>query len=154
MPENFIQLCYVTNDFERALGELQKTHAMGQFKELRDHRVPMTADRTAVGHFGLAFKGDTQLEVIEPLGGDAGIYSDFLEGSGFQMRFHHIGRHMTSFEEYGVALREAKAQWATPVDMAWFGGHYCYVDTRGLWGHYLELLCFPDGSIARDVPRY
>lgn len=154
MSQDFLQLCYVTNDFERAIEELRAAHDIGPFKELRDHRVPFSATQTAIGHFGLAFKADTQFEVIEPLDGDVDIYRQVLTGSGFQMRFHHTGRHIGSLDKYRTALAQLKARWPVPIDMEGFGGYYAYADARPLYGHYLELLCFPNASVATDVPRY
>lgn len=154
MTQGFMQFCYVTNDFGRAIDQLRRIHSIGPFKELRDHRVPTGPARAAVGHFGLAFKADLQFEIIEPLAEDVGIYRDFLTGEGFQMRFHHVGRNIASLAEYREALQQAKARWPVPIDMSAFGGHYAYADARAEFGHYFELLCFPDESIATSVPRY
>jgi hypothetical protein len=154
MSHDFLQLCYVTNDFDQAIDKLRGVHSIGPFKEMRDHRVPTRGDKAAIGHFGLAFKADTQFEIIEPLAEDVGIYTDFLAGEGFQMRFHHIGRHISSLPDYRKALQEAKARWSVPIDMSAFGGHYAYADTRAEFGHYLELLCFPSDSLPTSVPRY
>lgn len=154
MSEDFLQLCYVTNDFERAIEELRAVHDIGPFKELRDHRVPTSATQAVIGHFALAFKADTQFEVIEPLSGAADIYRSVLNGPDFQMRFHHIGRHIASFSKYQEALTRLKARWPAPIDMEGFGGYYAYLDARPLYGHYLELLCFPQASVATEVPRY
>lgn len=154
MADDFLQLCYVTNDFDQAIDKLRSVHSIGPFKEMRDHRVPTRADRVAIGHFGLAFKADTQFEIIEPIAEDVGIYRDFLDGSGFQMRFHHIGRHIASLPEYREALSQAKARWPIPIDMAAFGGHYAYADARAEFGHYIELLSFPSNALPTSVPRY
>lgn len=154
MAGDFLQICYVTNDFEQAIAELRNVHSIGPFKEMRNHRVPTRDDRAAVGHFALAFKADTQFEIIEPVSEDVSIYRDFLSGPGFQMRFHHLGRHIVSLTEYQEALRQAKSRWPVPIDMAAFGGYYAYLDARAKFGHYLELLCFPAASVATDVPRY
>lgn len=154
MSQDFLQLCYVTNDFDRAVEQLRGIHSIGPFKELRDHRVPMGPGRAAIGHFALAFKADTQFEIIEPLAEDVGLYRDFLQGEGFQMRFHHIGRHIASVEAYREALQQIKARWSVPIDMEGFGGYYAYADARADFGHYLELLCFPGESVATSVPRY
>ncbi len=154
MSQDFLQLCYVTNDFERAIDQLRSLHSIGPFKELRDHRVPTSPGKAAVAHFGLAFKADTQFEIVEPLSEEVGIYRDFLVGDDFQMRFHHIGRHIASYPAYVEALREYKARWSVPIDMSHFGGHYAYADSRAEFGHYLELLCFPGDALPTSVPRY
>jgi hypothetical protein len=121
---------------------------------MRDLRLPTRPDRAAVCHFGLAFKGETQFEVIQPLAGDIAMYRDFLGGPGFQMRFHHLGRHIASLSAYQQALSQARSRWSVPIDMAEFGGHYAYADARQDYGHFLEMFCFPDDSIAHIAPRY
>jgi hypothetical protein len=151
---DFLQLCYVTNDFERAIAELRTNHRIGPFLEMREHRVPTGPGKTAIGHFGLAFKAHTQFEVIEPVDGDVGIYRDMIAGKNFQMRFHHTGRHIASEAEYQQTLEQGKSRWKVPVDMAGFGGRYAYLDARAEYGHYLELMCFPLDSIPFKAPRY
>ncbi len=148
----FLQTGYVTNDFDRALEEVGGTFDIDAFKEMKNHRVPTGPDQAAIGHFALAFKAGTQIEIIEPLEGDVAIYRECLIGEDYQLRLHHIGRHMTSLERYREALERARKRWPVPVDMAEFGGHYAYVDARSHYHHYLEFLCFPGGSIATDVP--
>jgi hypothetical protein len=155
MARDYIQLCYVTNDFERAIEQLRGTHSIGPFKEMRDLRVPTTPNKAVVGHFGLAFKAETQFEVIQPVAEDVAMYRDVLSGQGFQMRFHHIGRHIASLSAYRANLTQAKARWPVPIDVSEFGGNYAYADARSEYGHYLEWFCFPDDdAMAHTAPRY
>jgi hypothetical protein len=154
MAQDYIQLCYVTNHFEKAIERLRKTHFMGEFKQMRDLRVPTGPDTAAVAHYGLAFKSDMQFEVIQPIAEDIGIYQQVLTGPGFQMCFHHIGRHIASHDAYREALSHARTRWAVPIDIAQFGGYYAYADARPDYGHYLEFFCFPDDSMANTAPRY
>ncbi len=154
MNTDFLQFCYVTNHLDRAVETLRGIHGMGAFKELRELHLPTGEGREAHCHFALAFKAGMQFEVIQPLSGDIGLYQDGLPNNEFAMKFHHLGRHISSVESYREALAVAKSRWSIPINMAEFGGYYAYADARRDYGHYLEFFCFPPGSEAIDAPRY
>jgi Glyoxalase/Bleomycin resistance protein/Dioxygenase superfamily len=154
MTDEFFQLGYVTNDFERGIRELKALHAIGPFKEMRDLHLPTGPDREWVGHFALAFKQGIQFELIAPAGGDAGIYRDLLLHQGFALRFHHLGRFVTSVETYQNLLKDAAERWELPINYEAFGGFYAYADARKDLGHFLEYFTFPNADFFADVPRY
>ena len=151
---DFLQFCYVTNDFERAIEQVRNTHRMGAFKEMRELRLPTGPDREMVGHFGLAFKNGVQFEIIQPLEGDTAIYADCCEGDGYQMHFHHLGHYIEDLDTYKQTLSEMKGRWPVPIDMAGFGGFFAYADARRDLNHFVEIFCFPADSPAIDAPRY
>jgi len=154
MTSDYYQFAYVTNDFDQAIAMLREQHGMGPFHELRDLALPTGPDRVAEGHFGVAFKAGMQFEVIEPLGGDIGIYAGLLSEAEFGMAFHHLGRCFFSLDDYRAALASAAAQWEMPIDHEAFGGFFAYADARPRFGHYLEYFCFPDGRHLAGVPHY
>lgn len=154
MNRDYYQFAYVTNDFDRAILALREQHGMGPFHELRDLELPTGPDRVAAGHFGVAFKGGMQFEVIQPLAQDIGIYAGPMPQHGFGMAFHHLGRCFFSLDDYQAALADARAQWEMPIDYGAFGGFFAYADARPSFGHYLEYFCFPDGRHLEGVPEY
>lgn len=154
LDADYYQFAYVTNDFGRAIDELRAIHGMGPFQELRDLHLPVGPDRAAIGHFGVAFKGRMQFEVIEPLGGAVDLYQGLVPATEFGMAFHHLGRCFTKLDDYQAAIAAAKAQWAMPIDHGAFGGFFAYADARPAVGHYLEYFCFPDGRHLEGVPHY
>ena len=153
MSGDFFQLGYVTNDFDRAIAELRSLHSLGPFKEMRDTHLPTQSGCEAIAHFGLAFKGDVQFEVIAPTGGDIAIYREALPADQSGLRFHHLGRYLSSADEYRRLLETHAARWDIPLQCAVFGGFYAYADARNELGHYLEIFTFP-GDFFADVPRY
>ena len=153
MSSDFFQLGYVTNDFERAIGELRSLHALGPFKAMPDTHLPTGPGREAIAHFGLAFKGDVQFEVIAPTGGDSDIYRELLPVGQFALRYHHLGRYLSAPEEYQRLLEAQSARWEMPIRCGAFGGYYAYADARKDLGHYLEIFTFPT-DFFDDVPRY
>jgi hypothetical protein len=138
MSADFFQLAYVTNDFERAISELRSLHGLGRFKEMPDTHMPTGPGREAIAHFGLAFKGDVQFEVIAPTGGDSDIYREPLPAAAYALRYHHLGRYLSASEEYERLLAAHSARWAMPIHCSGFGGFYAYADARKDLGHYLE----------------
>jgi Glyoxalase/Bleomycin resistance protein/Dioxygenase superfamily len=153
MSADFFQLGYVTNDFDRAMDELRALHDLGPFKEMRDTHLPTRPGHEAIAHFGLAFKGDLQFEVIAPTGGDSDIYREPLPAGQFALRYHHLGRYLSVPEEYQRLLETYSARWEMPVRCSAFGGFYAYADARKDVGHFLEIFTFPT-DFFDDVPRY
>jgi hypothetical protein len=153
MTVDFFQLGYVTNDFDRAIHELRTLHGLGPFKEMPDTHLPTAPGREAIAHFGLAFKGEVQIEVIAPTGGDSHIYREPLPAGQFGLRYHHLGRYLSVPEEYQRLLQGYSARWTMPINCSAFGGFYAYADARNDLGHYLEIFTFPT-DFFDDVPRY
>ncbi|HEX4376175.1 MAG TPA: hypothetical protein VHZ99_03375 [Steroidobacteraceae bacterium] len=134
--------------------EHEVLHGIRSFKKMHELHLPTRAGDEAVAHFALAFKGEVQFEIIEPLSGDIGIYQNVLPVEGYATRFHHLGRFAGSREAYDACLRNARTHWTMPIDYGAFGGFYAYADARQDLGHYLEFFTFPDDDFFADVPRY
>lgn len=150
----YLQLGYVTDDFDRAIELVRKTHDLGPFKEMRDLTIGARGERTVTAHFGLAFKGDTQFEIIHPLAGDSAFYADALPAGRFSIRLHHLGHYFPERSDYASAKAAACEKWEMPVDHAIFDGGYCYFDARAEFGHYIELYSFSPETHFEGVPRY
>jgi hypothetical protein len=149
----YLQLGLVTNDFERALELLRATHAIASFKEMRELTIGARGDSSVTAHFALAFKGETQFEIIQPLDGDCDFYTECLPPDGFALRLHHLGQYCPTPAEYEAA-RVAASRWPIIVDHAIFDGGYCYVDARAEIGLYREFYCFPAETHFEGVPCY
>jgi len=154
MDSTYIQLGYVTNDFNQAMEVVGRTHGVGSFKEMRDLTIGARGDLDVTAHFGLAFKGGTQFEIIQPLSGDKGFYTDCLREERFAMQLHHIGHYYPDAADYAAARSVSGEKWEMPVDHAIFDGGYCYFDARAAYGHYIELYSFPEDTHFEGVPRY
>lgn len=154
MAQDYLQLAYVTNDFDRAIAEVRRARRMGPFKEMRALRLPTGRKSIGVSHYALAFEGQTQLEIIEPLDGDVSLYRSLLPDEGFALRFHHLGHYFTSEAEFWAARRDMNRRWDIVLEAAVFDGFYCYADARADDGHYQEIFTFPGGRHLDGVPRY
>lgn len=150
----YLQLGYVTSDFDRAMELVRESHGLGPFREMRDLTIGARGEQEVTCHFGLAFKGSTQFEIIHPLSGDSAFYTDMLPERDFAVCLHHIGHYYPDQAEFAAAKAAAEAKWAKPVDHAISDGGYCYFDARRDFSHYLELFCFSPESNFEGVPRY
>ena len=156
----FYQVAYVTNEFERALQQCARTHGAHQFARLPGLRYETGPGRAAICHVALAYVGDTEIEVIQPLEGDVGFYREALPATGFALRFHHLARLYDTREEVEAQIAAYRLEGrALPVDGSSPGSaRYYYADFRAELGHYIEGIWFEPaarqwlGTIPRNPP--
>jgi hypothetical protein len=133
----FLQLAYVTTDFDRALDEFSRSHGVRNFLEMRNMQTQLTPGRFAELHVGLAWVGDTQIEIIAPLSGADEVYRAGLPSEGFAIHFHHIGQTVDTLEQFHRLLHDTIAEGiAIPIQSS----DYFYADLRGKLGHYVEYI--------------
>jgi hypothetical protein len=144
MSRNFSQLGYITNDIDRAMSDFRTLFEIPKFKTMRDLTFETLGDKCGRAHFALAFKGDIQYEIIQPLGGDVAFYAHAVPAEGYGVRFHHYGTHFASRSDFYAAMANARDRgWTIPMLSESFGGAYGYADARQDIGHFYEYLCFP-----------
>jgi len=144
----FYQVAYVTNEIERALELCAQTHGAYQFARLPGLRYQTGPGREAICHVALAYVGDTEIEIIQPLDGDVGFYREVLPASGFALRFHHLARLHESRQEVEAQITAYRLGGrALPVDGSSPGSaRYYYADFRAELGHYIEGIWFEPGA--------
>lgn len=155
--KGFIQIAYVTNDFDRSLKYFAERHGIPKFMELRDLSIEIQPGKTALNNIGLAFVGDVQIEIINPLSGECAIYKDPLPEKEFAVRFHHVAQLIDTEEEY-EAQREAQRKLGKKIaiDGASPGNaRYFYTDYRDELGHYIEHIWYSEQGRAMFpmIPR-
>ncbi|MEJ0045284.1 MAG: VOC family protein [Rhodospirillales bacterium] len=150
------QLAYVTAELERAMVEFSTVLGIGRFQVNRDVSIE-TGAGAAYCHFALAFLGEQQIELIEPVGGMDGVYRDVL-APGRTVVLHHLGFLLPTETAWRAALRGIEASGHPMPVRGIFGDlmHYAYVDRRDLFAHYLEYMyATPAGATLFDnVPRF
>ncbi len=150
----YMQMGYVTNDIDCAVDAFRACHGMGPFKLMRDLDLPTGPGRSGRSHYALAFLGDLQFELIQPVAGDVDFYAQALDKDGFSLRFHHTGRFFASREAFEATQTAHGARWSIVAAGDVSEGRYCYFDARGDFGHFLEIFTFPDSEHLDGVPRY
>ncbi len=137
-----IQLAWVTDDIEATAALLHEQFGCGAWTRLDD--IHFDAEHTTlrgeptefVAHIALAYAGDLQLELIQPVSG-ATIHAEFLEAHGPGL--HHL---CFAVEDVEAACARAEAA-GVPVLMrgSMMDGEieYAYVDGSASGVPYVEL---------------
>lgn len=131
------QNAYVTPDLERATGLLRDRYGIGEFGQYDlelDVTTPAGSGKAAL-KVALAWVGDIQYELIEPVSGLVDMYRDALPENGL-LRFHHICMRS---QDWDATRRELDARKLPIVcEGATAGTKFLYADARDSLGHYLE----------------
>jgi hypothetical protein len=153
----FYQIGYVTRDLDAGMRRLGAIHGIERFRIKRDVRgLPGMPEMLM--HQAHVYIGTVQLELIQPAGGDDGLYRDFCAADSSAIRHHHFGMWIDDAGEYG-GLRAALAEQNIPVVFDAVipnVGGAIYADTRATLGHYLEYVhLVPEvkRSYYADVPQ-
>ena len=141
LPDRFHQLAWVVEDLEAAVDHWTQVAGIGEFFRMHDLRCEEMGG-TYKGEAGnwaislaLAFHGDLQIELIQPLQGPS-AYHDFLEAG--RSGPHHIGYRVDDVEQAG---KELEAQGFEQVQTAAIRGLVAsYYDTTAATGMYTELI--------------
>lgn len=152
------QLGYVTNDLARAADVFRTRYGVPAFRDLGEVILKRDEGGEARIRFALCFAGATQLEIIEPRGGEDSLYTDTLPKSGFGLVLHHVAFKVPTLQ----ALEEKRTSLvAAGNSIAFSGGdariaRFFYVDSRSTLGHYIEYLYLsPERDVLHaSLPRY
>lgn len=155
----FFQVAYVTRDMARAQAQFAESHGIARFLDLIGIRYPTGPGREAHCHVALAYVGATEIELIQPIDGDVGIYVDGLPpADGPLVRFHHLCRRFATRGEYDARLQSLRASGASlPIVGDAPGiGSYFYCDRRADLGHFVEGIVFEDDAAEwlASIPRF
>jgi hypothetical protein len=150
----FHQVAYATNDLDEAVRLYASRFGVADFL-----RIDVTLDALLRGErrqvtlrIALANVSGVELELIQPVAGDAGLYSDAVAGAnGFAIRFHHIAYRLVGARSHWDVLR---GRLIDSRDIALDGESgdsvaYLYTDERSTLGHYVEYLWFTPEQFAQ-----
>jgi hypothetical protein len=137
----YMQLCWVVPDLEAAISRWVAQTGAGPFflfddvhfedGSYRGTPADVAPHRAAIGQHG-----DMQIELIEPLGDDPGIWRDVVPSGGFGL--HHTGLYCEAYEAEKQALLATGAELAFEGRM--LGAPTCYIDTVTTLGFMTELI--------------
>lgn len=155
------QNAYVTNDLDRAMAIWRDDFGVSRFHVFENDLPELVSSPEYRMRIALANVGGVEIELIEPLPGQAPLHAEVLPTDGsFAMRFHHaalrVDGDLTDFEDYMASLDPARH----PV--VWRGQlgdvmRYAYTDERATMGHYLEHVWFDpavNAQLASAIPVY
>ena len=138
----YSQTAYVTNDMEQALAVFREQYDVSSFYVFANDAPGMVQSDGAQMKIALALVGGVEIELIEPLGDTAPMFSAPLRNDGsFAIRFHHVAYRiegdLSDFEAHMASIDPEKH----PV--IWSGSmgdvmRFAYTDERAVLGHYVE----------------
>ncbi len=139
------QNAYVTTDMDRALALWRDEFDVTSFFVFANDAPGMECSHPYRLKIALATVGGTEIELIEPLDGNA-MYSEILPKDGsFALRFHHVCMRI----EGELADFEAHLASLDPVrhPVVYQGGmadlmRFVYTDERATLGHFIEHVWF------------
>jgi hypothetical protein len=157
----FDQIAYVTNDLAQACATF-RDYGIPRFHIVERELDAMVRGERGTLRLGLALAavGDVEIELIEPRGGRADLYTELLPRDGrFAVALHHLRVRVSGTLDDWERARAALVAAAAPIALE--GGRegvrFVYVDDRARLGHYTEHVWFSEGERARRadvIPRY
>ncbi|HEV7444213.1 MAG TPA: VOC family protein [Steroidobacteraceae bacterium] len=157
----FFQHAYVTNDMARAKRQFADrwgVHSFLEFESALELGTPRGIESARM-KIALAFVGNLQIELIEPVGGPAArIYQQALPASGYKVVWHHFAYRLPGGADAWQQFRSSIGTADYPIAIE---GHihndygdvrFAYLDTYAELGHYSEYV-WASYDIDAPVPR-
>jgi hypothetical protein len=154
-----VQNCYIVPNLEAACEQFHKIYGMGPFlgggeAALEGHVYHgQAAEPIRIkGVFGQS--GDMNIELVEVLSDGPCAFTDLFPKASDGTRagktggFHHVAVFCDDYEAQRDALVAAGYPVASEFTVN-FGAQICYIDTRPLLGHFIEL--YPEHEIIRQM---
>ena len=155
--DNCFQIAYVTNDFERALGELESRFGLAGMLRTDPLIVELDAGTRAQLRHAVGYVGALQFEVVQPVAGAVEVFTRGLPAGGFHLALHHVCVDVATEAEFEAALARHRAN---GTEILFEGrrvgrSRFAFADTRAQLGHMIEILhATPEGRAARaGIPR-
>jgi Glyoxalase/Bleomycin resistance protein/Dioxygenase superfamily len=155
------QVAYVTNDLEGAMALFKRVYGAPGFM-VGDNEMTNRGRPDDV-HIRLALcnVGGVEIELIEPIGDSAPLYSNWLAGgSGLQIKFHHVCIRIDGpIENWKAHLASLDPATHPVVFEGSFGDdcHFKYTDETPRLGHYIEHVWFSPklaAQLREAIPRF
>lgn len=153
---DFLQVGYVTDDIDAAASYLESTlgtvrcvkhytSSLGGGRppvDAGDPRSPfVVVDGAVAGEWvidvALVNAGQTNLEIIRPVGGAVDLYRDAIR-PGEPATLHHLGFVVDDFDEASAVVAASGRVWKQFGDSG--GIRFGYLDLRTELGHFVEVM--------------
>jgi hypothetical protein len=143
---NVWQFGYVTTDLDRATGFLAERFGLTDCRRLPSDTATFLAGDQAVPwevKVAMGARGGLIVELIEPVAGEIGFYTDVLpDGGEFAVRLHHVATYTATGDDEWARIEALLAESNLKVDYTvLIPGRVRagYVDTRAELGHWFEI---------------
>jgi len=144
----FRQTAWVTNDMDAALEIFARDYGVVNWFQRSDVDLQTGPGAFARFNLALARRGNSELEIIQPLGGADDVYSRPLKNERDRVKicFHHICYMVRTAEalEHVRLAATLRGRAIVLSGSSQSGAQYFYTDDRSTIGHYLEYIyCSP-----------
>lgn len=135
------QIAYVTNDLDAAAALFERDYGAPGFYKFDNAQVAQPGDPQL--RIGLARVGGVEIELIEPVGAAASMFSRHLpeDRSELAIRFHHVAIRIEGSLDDWERHRAAIDTRLHPIAFQGALGdllRFFYTDERTALGHYVE----------------
>ena len=155
------QVAYVTNDITRAIALFEKDYANPGFFLFNNVATGAAKPGDPELRIALSHVNGVEIELIEPIGDTAPLFSDDLpQGLELEIRFHHIAIRIDGpIENWEAHLASIDTAQHPIVYRGSLGEdlRYIYTDERSRIGHYVEHVWMSErvlGQIAAARPSF
>ncbi len=137
---NIFQTAYVTHDIAAAVSTFGKVHGVTGFV-VAEFALNLTYPP---GHtllkVGLAWAGDHEIELIEPVEDATGIFASALPPGRDNLAFHHHCMRIPGDHQDWAEFRSSIPDEKIVIAGGREGMRFIYIDERPTIGHYLEYI--------------
>jgi len=137
------QIAYVTNNLDAAAALFEREYATPGFYKFDTMQSGVAKPGDPHLRIGLARVGGVEIELIEPLGSTAPLFSRYLpeDGTDLAIRFHHVAIRIEGSLQDWERHRAAIDTQRHPIEYQGALGdmlRFFYTDERKSLGHYVE----------------
>jgi hypothetical protein len=143
---NVWQLGYVTTDLDRATDFMAERFGLQDCRRLPSDTATFLAGEDPVPwdvKVAMGARGGLIVELIEPVAGEIGFYTDVLPDHGeFAVRLHHVATYTATGDDEWERIEALLAKAGLKVDYTVLIPDRVragYVDARAELGHWLEI---------------
>ena len=141
-PFRLKHAAYVTGNLEHGQRRLAAMFGVDGFTVYREIGIAVPGGGEAIINFALITANGTDLEVIQPAGGQDAVYRQALPQDPTDIAFHHFASVIHNEAEWQMVLDTVEHhKISVPIHGGAEGGYrYIYLDTRAQLGHMLEYI--------------
>jgi hypothetical protein len=143
------QIAYVTGDLARGTEMLQTRFGVPPFSCVSLDLNLSTPAAAATIKVGIAWVGDLQIELIEPVSGAVEVYLAALPHDPSALAFHHLAMRVSGDIQSWHRVRGQLAEERIAIEGGRDDMRFAYLDERATLGHYLEYVWMSESFLER-----
>lgn len=143
------QIAYVTGDLARGAEMLQSRFGVATFSCVSLDLNLSKPAAAAMIKVGIAWVGDLQIELIQPVSGAVEVYRSALPRDPAALSIHHLAMRVSGDIQNWDRVRSELAEERIAIEGGRDDMRFAYVDERESLGHYLEYVWMSESFLDR-----